>query len=54
MCTHSSVWLYKANEKVDWNGILTKEADYMNLIYDDNFFIENTKLDWLLGRFGLE
>ena len=54
MFTHSSVWLYKANEKVDWNGILTKEADYMNLIYDDNFFIENTKLDWLLGRFGLE
>ena len=54
MCTHSSVWLYKPNEKVDWNGILTKEADYMNLIYDDNFFIENTKLDWLLGRFGLE
>ena len=54
MLTHSSVWLYKANEKVDWNGILTKEADYMNLIYDDNFFIENTKLEWLLGRFGLE
>ena len=36
-CTHSSVWLYKANKKVDWNGILIKEADYMNLIYDDNF-----------------
>ena len=54
MCTHSSVWLYKANEKVDWNGILTKKAEYMNLIYDDNFFIENTKLDCFLGRFGLE
>ena len=54
MFTHSSVWLYKANEKVDWNGVLTKKADYMNLIYDDNFFIENTKLDWFLGRFGLE
>ena len=48
MFTHSSVWLYKANEKVDWNGILTKKADYMNLIYDDNFFIENTKLDCFL------
>ena len=54
MYTHSSVWLYKANEKVDWNGILTKKADYMNLIYDDNFFIENTKLDCFLGHFGLE
>lgn len=54
MYTHSIVYLYSANEMVDWSGVLTKEADYMNLIYDDNFFIENTKLDWLLGRFGLE
>ena len=52
--THSVVYLYSANEMVDWNGVLTKEKDYMNLIYDDSFFIENTKLDWLLGRLGLE
>ena len=51
---HCSVRLYRANEMVDKNGVLTKEKDYMNLIYDDNFFIENTKLDWFLGRLGLE
>lgn len=52
MCTHSSVWLYKANEKVDWNGILTKKDD-SNLIYDDTFLLENTKLERFLGKFGL-
>lgn len=53
MCTHSSVWLYKANEKVDWNGILTKKDD-SNLIYDDTFLLENTKLERFLGKFGLQ
>lgn len=36
--THSVVYLYSANEMVDWNGVLTKESDYINLIYDDTFF----------------
>ena len=52
--THSVVYLYSANEMVDWDGVLTKKVDYMNLIYNDNFFIENTKLDWFLRHFGLE
>ena len=52
MFTHSSVWLYKANEKVDWNGILTKKDD-SNLIYDDTFLLENSKLERFLGKFGL-
>ena len=52
MCTHSSVWLYKANEKVDWNEVLTKKDD-SHLIYDDTFLLENTKLERFLGKFGL-
>lgn len=52
--TYSVVYLYNANEMVDWDGVLTKKVDYMNLIYNDNFFIENTKLDWFLRHFGLE
>ena len=52
MCTHSSVWLYKANEMVDWNEVLTKKDD-SNLIYDDTFLLENTKLERFLGTFGL-
>ena len=52
MCTHSSVWLYKANEKVDWDEVLTKKDD-SNLIYDDTFLLENSKLERFLGKFGL-
>ena len=53
MCTHSSVWLYKANEMVDWDEVLTKKDD-SNLIYDDTFLLENTKLERFLGKFGLQ
>ena len=52
MCTHSSVWLYKANEMVDWDEVLTKKDD-SNLIYDDTFLLENSKLERFLGKFGL-
>ena len=52
MCTHSSVWLYKANEKVDWDEVLTKKDD-SNLIYDHTFLLENSKLERFLGKFGL-
>lgn len=48
---HCSVRLYRANEMVDWDEVLTKKDD-SNLIYDDTFLLENSKLEWFLERFG--
>lgn len=47
------VRLYGANEMVDWNEVLTKKDD-SNLIYDDTFLLENTKLERFLRKFGLQ
>ena len=49
-----AVYLYEANENVNWNEILTKKTEYMKLIYNDTFFIEYDNLDWFLQSFGLE
>ena len=49
---HCSVRLYSANEMVDWDEVLTKKDD-SNLIYNDTFLLENTKLERFLGKFGL-
>ena len=49
---HCSVRLYRANEMVDWDEVLTKKDD-SNLIYDDTFLLENAKLKQFLGKFGL-
>ena len=38
---HCAVYLYEANDNVNWNEILTKKTEYLKLIYNDNFFIEN-------------
>lgn len=46
------VRLYRANEMVDWDEVLTKKDD-SHLIYDDTFLLENTKLERFLGKFGL-
>lgn len=46
------VRLYGANEMVDWDEVLTKKDD-SNLIYDDIFLLENTKLERFLRKFGL-
>lgn len=51
---HCAVYLYEANDNVNWNEILTKKTEYMKLIYNDTFFIENDNLDWFLQYFGLE
>ena len=51
---HCAVYLYEANENVNWNEVLTKKTEYLKLIYNDNFFIENNSLDWFLQYFGLE
>ena len=51
---HCAVYLYEANDNVNWNEILTKKTEYLNLIYNDTFFIENDNLDWFLQYFGLE
>ena len=51
---HCAVYLYEANENVNWNEVLTKKTEYLKLIYNDNFFIENNSLDWFLEYFGLE
>ena len=50
---HCSVRLYSTNEMVDWDEVLTKKDD-SNLIYDDTFLLENTKLERFLGKFGLQ
>ena len=50
---HCSVRLYGANEMVDWDEVLTKKDD-SNLIYDDTFLLENSKLERFLGKFGLQ
>ena len=50
---HCSVRLYRTNEMVNWDEVLTKKDD-SNLIYDDTFLLENTKLEWFLGKFGLQ
>ena len=54
MVNHCAVYLYEANENVNWNDIITKKTEYMKLIYNDTFFIENDNLDWFLQYFGLE
>ena len=46
------VRLYRANEMVDWDEVLTKKDD-SNLIYYDTFLLENTKLERFLRTFGL-
>ena len=51
---HCAVYLYEANENVNWNEVLTKKTEYLKLIYNDNFFIENNSLGWFLEYFGLE
>ena len=51
---HCVVYLYEANENVNWNEVLTKKTEYLKLIYNDNFFIENNSLGWFLEYFGLE
>ena len=53
---HCVVYLYGdgANENVNWDNVMTKKIDYMNLIYNDTLFIENDRLDWCLEYFGLE
>ena len=51
---HCAVYLYEANDNVNWNEVLTKKTEYLKLIYNDNFFIENNSLDWFLQYFGLE
>lgn len=51
---HCAVYLYEANENVNWDEILTKKTEYKKLIYNDTFFIENDNLDWFLQYFGLE
>lgn len=51
---HCAVYLYEANDNVNWNEILTKKTEYMKLTYNDTFFIENDNLDWFLQYFGLE
>ena len=53
MVNHCAVYLYEANENVNWNEILTKKTEYLNLIYNDTFLLENTKLERFLGTFGL-
>ena len=51
---HCAVYLYEANDNVNWNEILTKKTEYMKLTYNDTFFIENDNLNWFLQYFGLE
>ena len=51
---HCAVYLYEANDNVNWNEILTKKTEYMKLTYNDTFFIENDNLGWFLQYFGLE
>ena len=48
MVNHCAVYLYEANENVNWNEVLTKKTEYLKLIYNDNFFIEYDNLDWFL------
>lgn len=50
---HCPVRLYRANEMVDWDEVLTKKDD-SNLIYDDTFLLENSKFEQFLGKFGLQ
>ena len=46
---HCPVRLYRANEMVDWDEVLTKKDD-SNLIYDDTFLLENAKLKQFFGE----
>ena len=46
---HCSVRLYRDHEMVDWDEVLTKKDD-SNLIYDDTFLLENTKLERFFGK----
>ena len=48
------VFLYGENESVNWNEAMTSKYGFIKLHCNDTFFLENSKLDWFLERFGLQ
>ena len=47
------VSLYGENENVNWKDVMTSKYGFIKLHCSDTFFLENSKLDWFLERFGL-
>lgn len=48
------VFLYGENENVNWNEVMASKFGFLRLCCNDAFFLENSKLDWFLERFGLK
>lgn len=47
------VFLYGEDKNVNWKDVMTSKYGFIKLHCSDTFFLENSKLDWFLERFGL-
>ena len=47
------VFLYGEDKNVNWEDVITNKFGFIKLHCSDTFFLENSKLDWFLERFGL-
>ena len=54
LCNNYAVFLYETNKEVNWDEILIKKFDFLRLLCDDNFFLENSNLERFLEHFGLK
>ena len=48
------VSLYGENKNVNWEEVIANKFDFRKLNCSDTFFLENSKLEWFLKRFGLK
>lgn len=49
-----TAFLYGTNEEVNWDELLIKKIYSPGVHCSDNFFLENSNLEWFLEHFGLK
>lgn len=47
------VFLYGEDKNVNWEDVMASKFDFRKLNCSDTFFLENTKLERFLEKFGL-
>lgn len=48
------VFLYGEDKNVNWEEVMANKFGFLKLCCNDTFFLENSKLEWLLQHFGLK
>ena len=48
------VFLYGEDKNVNWEDVMAGKFDFRKLRCNDNFFLENSNLEWFLKHFGLK